>query len=67
MATIKAKPARKQMNFRLDGPTIAALVFLSEKEKRSQAQIIELAVEEYFIKHHEAELMRQTNANDNQA
>lgn len=33
----------------LDAPTHAALRFLSEKEKRSQAQIIELAVEEYFV------------------
>ena len=50
------KPTRAQQNFRLDGPTRTALKFISAKEKRNQTQIIEFAVEEYFLKHYERQL-----------
>jgi len=50
--TKNATQPRKQSTFRLDAPTRKALEVMAEKEKRSQAQIIELAVEEYFLKHH---------------
>jgi predicted transcriptional regulator len=53
--TKNALPARKQQNFRLDAPTRKALEILAEKEKRSQGQIIELAVDEYFINHYKIE------------
>jgi hypothetical protein len=44
--------ARKQQNYRLDAPTREALRVMAEMEKRSQANIIELAVEEYFLNHY---------------
>lgn len=54
MAAIKEP--RRQANFRLDAPTMKALEVMAEREKRSQARIIELAVEEYYVNHHEAGL-----------
>lgn len=52
--TAKTTTPRKQQNFRLDEPTREALRIIGEIEKRSQAQIIEIAVEEYFCKHYDA-------------
>lgn len=61
--TKQAKFPRKQSNFRLDAPTQVAIRILSEKLRRSQGQIIELAVEDYFVKviGPEAELVEEKN------
>lgn len=59
--TKSAAQPRKQYNFRLDAATREALRILSELERRSQGQIIELAVEEYFLKHHEKQLMEKVD------
>lgn len=57
--TKSATPPRKQQNYKLDGPTREALRVMSEMTKRSMAQIIELCVEEYFIKHFEEQLQEK--------
>lgn len=49
--TKKSRSTRKVTSHRLDAPTRKALEILAAKEKRSEAQIIELSVEEYFVKH----------------
>jgi hypothetical protein len=49
---------KKQQNHRLDEVTINAMRIMAEKENRSQAEIIASAVEEYFLKHFEAEFER---------
>lgn len=50
---------KKQQNHRLDEVTINALRIMAEKENRSQAEIIASAVEEYFLKHYEAEIEKE--------
>lgn len=49
---------KKQQNHRLDEVTINALRIIAKKEDRSQAEVIASAVEEYFLKHYEAEFER---------
>lgn len=53
------KPIRNITSFRLDAPTIKALEYMATKERRTTRQIVELAVEEYFLAHHSAELEKK--------
>lgn len=50
--TVQSKSSRVQQNYRLDVPTREALRIIGQIEKRSMAQIIERAVEEYYLKHY---------------
>lgn len=44
-------PAKRVKSFRADPVTAKAIEIMAEREKRSEAQIIAFAVEEYFINH----------------
>ena len=55
---------RKQQNFRLDPVTVETLRFISAKEGKSMAQVIDTAVEKYFIANFEAELEKAVSYAD---
>lgn len=55
--------AKKVTSYRLDPPTLKAIEVMAVKEKRSEAQIIDFAIEEYFQAHfveHLPESLTQT-------
>jgi predicted transcriptional regulator len=58
--------AKPVTSYRLDAPTRKAIEIMAAKEKRSEAQIIEFAIEEYFLKHYEEEFEKLANENNNQ-
>ena len=52
---------KKVKSFRLQPETEKAIEVMAAKEKRSEAQIIDFAIEEYFTKHFERELEEKMN------
>jgi hypothetical protein len=52
----KPKPNAKRTSILIDAPTVMALRYITDKEGVSQSRVVEKAVEEYFLRHYEAEL-----------
>jgi predicted DNA-binding ribbon-helix-helix protein len=62
----KPKLGGKRTSILIEGPTFVALRIMAEKEKRSRGEIVDRAVEEYYMNHYETELMERVNAHDDQ-
>jgi hypothetical protein len=56
LVTLGKTMDKQVKSFRLDAPTREAIRIMAEMERRGEAQIVELAIEEYFITHFQKKL-----------